>query len=235
VRRPEKGVAEVSEPFLGEAPEASWVLEGDARFLIRFRETRHPGLFLDHEPLRRWLSESARGWKVLNTFAYTGSLSVAAAKGGASAVTTLDLSKPSLDWARENWKGNSLDEGAGKFLSGDVFEWLPRLKRSGETFDCVILDPPSFSRGKKSSFSTAKDLPRLHEAALGLLADGGWLVTSINSAKVPWPKFEADVHAGAAASGRSLKLIRKISLPDTFPAGLPEDRYLKGGIYRVSR
>jgi 23S rRNA (cytosine1962-C5)-methyltransferase len=238
VERPSTGLAEVSRPLLGEPPATSWVDEGRAKFLIRFEKTRHPGLFLDHEPLRRWLAENAKGWRVLNTFAYTGSLSVAAALGGASYVATLDLSKPSLSWARENWEGNGLnpnDSEKGRFLAGDVFEWIPRLKRSGERFECVILDPPSFSRGKKSSFSTAQDLPRLHELALSVLEDEGTLVTSINSANVPWAKFEGAVSAAAKASGRKLKLLRKIDLPETFPARAPADRYLKGGIYRVSR
>jgi 23S rRNA G2069 N7-methylase RlmK/C1962 C5-methylase RlmI len=231
VRRPEKGVAESSRKILGEPPESSWVGEGRSRFLIRFEGTRHPGLFLDHEPLRAWLSENARGWRVLNTFAYTGSLSVAAGLGGASHVTTLDLSKPSVNWAKANWEGNGLEASSARFVAGDVFEWLPRLKRSGERFDCVILDPPSFARGNKSSFSTAKDLPRLHELALAILAPGGHLVSSINSANVPRAKFETAVKQAARAAGAKLEMLRSIELPETFPARKPEDRYLKGGIY----
>lgn len=231
VVRPEKGIAHLSEALVGAPPEGRfWVEEGSARFSIQLMGTRHPGLFLDHEPLRAWLAREARGWKVLNTFAYTGSLSVACGVGGAKEVTTLDLSKPTLQWARENWEGNRL--GEARFLVDDYFERLPRLARAGERFDCVILDPPSFSRGKKGTFSTAKDLRKLHAAAFPVLAEGGVLVTSINSATVSWAKFESELQAAARAEGVRLKLIEEIELPETFRTTLPEDRYLKGGIFK---
>ncbi|MCM2323416.1 MAG: class I SAM-dependent methyltransferase, partial [Oligoflexia bacterium] len=196
--------------------------------------TRHPGLFLDHAPLRQWLRRRARDWRVLNTFAYTGSLSVAAGAGGARQVTTLDLARPAIQWAEENWRLNGFSDERARFIAGDVFEWLPRLKREGQTFDCVILDPPSFSHGKKGNFSTSKDLPRLHALALELLAPGGTLVTSINSAQVSWARFERDVAEAARERRRELEVLAQIDLPETFPTrlGAAQDRYLKGWILR---
>jgi 23S rRNA (cytosine1962-C5)-methyltransferase len=172
---------------------------------------------------------------VLNTFAYTGSLSVAAGLGGADHVTTLDLSRPSTKWAEENWRLNELSEARARFIAGDVFEWLPRLKKSGERFDCVILDPPSFARGSKGSFSTAKDLPRLHEAAIDVLSQGGLLVTSINSADISWSRLEADIERACTARRASFSILRRVDLPESFPTpvGEPEKRYLKG--YILSR
>jgi 23S rRNA (cytosine1962-C5)-methyltransferase len=238
--RPRAGIPETAEPLLGEtaAPDAKSGIEAredGARYSIRFSGVRHPGLFLDHAPLRRWLRERASGWRVLNTFAYTGSLSVAAGLGGASHVTTLDLSGATVDWASANWRLNGLAEDKGRFIAGDVFERLPRFHRQGEAFDCVILDPPSFSRGKKGSFSTAKDLVKLHELAIDLLAPGGVLVTSINSANVSAEKFRADVLAAARARAKAFDVLAELSLPDTFPTRLerPEDRYLKGWCLRL--
>ncbi len=246
--RPQRGVAPQAEVWWGEAPsDPITVREGSVHFLIRLRETRHPGLFLDHRPLREWLMVRARGWRVLNTFSYTGSLSVAAALGGAASVTTLDLSKPSIQWARENFKLNGLPEGeseqgnsiVNKFIAGDVFEWLPRLRKSNTLFDCVILDPPSFSHGKgshgkKGNFSTAKDLTELHQLALSILAPKGFLVTSINSANIPWQKFESDLLTAAKEINCELQVLRMIDLPETFPTrlGRGADRYLKGWILR---
>jgi 23S rRNA G2069 N7-methylase RlmK/C1962 C5-methylase RlmI len=234
IERPEKGLPETSRQLLGRSPDQVWAREGSARFQIRFLGTRHPGLFLDHEPLRRWLSRGAKGARVLNTFAYTGSLSVASALGGASHVTTLDLSRPSLAWAKENWEGNGLATADAEFVSGDVFEWLPRWKRSGRRFDCVILDPPSFSRGRGGTFSTSKDLGRLHELAFQLVEPGGLLVSSINSSGVTRAKFQAELSRAAKASGLKLELLEPIGLPPTFPVSREGDRYLKGGIYRCS-
>jgi 23S rRNA (cytosine1962-C5)-methyltransferase len=178
--------------------------------------------------------ERARGWKVLNTFAYTGSLSVAAGLGGAEHVTTLDLSKPTVRWAQDNWELNGLAADRGRFISGDVFEWLPRLGREGRLFDAIILDPPSFSRGNKGSFSTSKDLTMLHRLAMELLAERGTLITSINSANVSWAQYEKDVLSAARELGHEYEVLSRIDLPETFPTPLsqPQARYLKGWILR---
>jgi 23S rRNA (cytosine1962-C5)-methyltransferase len=237
LRRPERGTPELPTALFGEPPvEAFSVREFEGAYAIRMRDTRHPGLFLDHQPLRRWLIARARGWRVLNAFAYTGSLSVAAAKGGASHVTTLDLSKPTIQWARENWALNAFSEERGRFLAGDVFDWLPRLAKKQERFDCVILDPPSFARGTRGTFSTAKDLPRLHELAIEVLAPGGFLISSINSADVSWSRFEGDVTKAARTKRLELQILSRVDLPETFPTRMDdsEGRYLKGFILRRS-
>lgn len=229
--RPAKGIAPESELWLGEMPTGHWeVQEAQLKFQIQFEKTRHPGLFLDHEPLRRWLSTRCQGMTVLNGFAYTGSLSVAAAAGGAKKVTTLDLSKVYINWAKENFSLNGFSEADHRFIAGDVFEWLPRLKREKEQYDCVILDPPSFSHGNKGRFSTAKDLEKLHSLALDVLAPQGILVTSINSSNISWAKYEAEILA--ASKGRAWKILRQIDLPETFPTplGQASDRYLKGWV-----
>ena len=233
--RPEKGVAPVSELWWGKVPESRFTIsEQGALFSIQLEGTRHPGLFLDHFPLRRWLRQNVRGLRVLNTFAYTGSLSVAAALGGAAHVTTLDLSKPTIQWAKENMELNGFSSEAYRFISGDVFEWLPRLGREQKSFDCVILDPPSFSHGNQGRFSTSKDLEKLHALALDLLAPEGYLVTSINSANVTWKKYESDLLAAMTQKRAQFQLVTQIDLPETFPTrfGDPLQRYLKGWILR---
>lgn len=235
--RPEKGVPERPHLLHGTVSSGRFeVREGPFRFWIQLQESRHPGLFLDHFPLRLWLRRRAREWKVLNTFSYTGSLSVASGVGGASHVTTLDLAKPAVQWAEENWKLNGLASDRARFIDGDVFEWLPRLKREGERYDCVILDPPSFSRGKKGTFSTSKDLSRLHALAIDVLVPGGVIVTSINSAQVSWGRYEQQVLEAARSRKRSFEVLSRVDLPETFPTrfGSDEDRYLKGWILRES-
>jgi 23S rRNA (cytosine1962-C5)-methyltransferase len=233
--RPEKGVAPESHSLWGSPPASRFsVREGDLQFYIQLENTRHPGLFLDHQPLRAWLRKNTLGMRVLNTFAYTGSLSVAAGVGGAEQVTTLDLSNPTIQWAKENMTLNQLSEQKNRFISGDVFEWLPRLKREKLKFDCVILDPPSFSRSKSGSFSTSHDLSKLHALAIDLLSDEGILVTSINSANVTWKKYESEMLNAAQSRKTKWTVVRQIDLPETFPTvlGQSDDRYLKGWILR---
>ncbi len=234
--RPEKGVPEDPSALFGEPPvEAFANHEGKARYWIRMLSTKHPGLFLDHAPLRRWLEAAPRGARVLNGFSYTGSLSVAAALGGAAHVTSLDLSKPYTQWARENWALNGLGAERADFIYGDVFDWLPRLRKKGRRFDCVILDPPSYSRGTKGDFSTARDLRKLHELAFSVLEPGlggaACLITSINSANVTREQYWKDVAAAAESAGFVLKIVEPIRLPPTFPEAEP---YLKGWILEVT-
>lgn len=233
--RPARGLPEMPHVLCGQPPAGRFpVDEKGQQVLIQLQDARHPGLFLDHAPLRQWLRAHARGWRVLNTFAYTGSLSIAAGLGGAREVATLDLSRATVQWAEENWRANRLSEGDAQFIAGDVFAELPRLARAGRVFDCVILDPPSFSRSKRGSFSTAKDLGKLHGLALDVLAPGGVLITSINSADIPRTRFEAEVDDALTRAGRRFDLVERLAQPETFPPASTreEDHYLKGLILR---
>ncbi|MGK5089490.1 class I SAM-dependent methyltransferase [Bdellovibrionota bacterium FG-2] len=214
------------------------VSENGMRFWIRSMNSFHPGLFLDHAPLRDWLRRRSQGWRVLNTFAYTGSLSVACGIGGAAQVVTVDLSKQTLIWAQSNWMLNGLPEAAASFMAADAMEWFLRAKKKREEFDCVILDPPSFSRGKSGIFSTAKDLEALHLRAMPLVALGGVLITSINSANVSQAKYASDIFRAAEKLKLQFEVLAEIALPESFPtpladlAGPKADRYLKGWILR---
>ncbi len=247
--RPVKGVPENPTVLFGVPPADRFsVNEGSARYWIQLQEVKHPGLFLDHAPLREWLMQNSHGLRVLNTFAYTGSLSIAAGIGGAAHVTTLDLSKATMRWAEANGELNHLENDRARWIAGDVFEWLPRLKKEASKkestqgkiplFDMVIMDPPSFSRSDKGTFSTAKDLPQLHALALDLLAPDGLLITSINSAKISWEQFEKDILQAARQCGCKLQVLKRLEQPDTFPNWLHEqasERYLKGFIFRVQK
>ncbi|MBL7714962.1 MAG: class I SAM-dependent rRNA methyltransferase [Bdellovibrionales bacterium] len=228
--RPEKGTPDFPSPLFGKPPESVTVFEGTRKSLIRFENTRHPGLFLDHEPIRNWLQENSKGKRILNTFCYTGSISVAAGLGGASAVVNLDLSKPTLKWSEENWVLNGLAREKLKIVADDYFAALPRFAKRKELFDVIVLDPPSFSRGLKGNFSTSKDLGKLHRLALDVLAPGGVLISSINSENVSVQEFDAQVDPVIAATKRNLKKLFPIAQPGSFPGV----KYLKGWVYAES-
>ena len=230
-RMPEE--PEDSKVFFGTPPEARFsVREFGVPYLIQLLNTKHPGLFLDHAPLRSWLLSTQRGKKVLNLFAYTGSLSIAAAKGGAAQVVTLDLSKPTIQWARESWVSAGLQDSEQDFIFGDALEWLPRLakKHHDRGFDTILCDPPSFSRSKSGTFSTQKDSTRLHQLILPLLKKGGILVTSINSENISEKDFLKDICLAAEKTETSLRILRRVDLPETFPTSSKSlgERYLKG-------
>ena len=204
------------------------------RMQIRLLGERHPGFFLDHSPLRNQLLKTVRGRRVLNTFSYTGSLSVAAGLGGAADVTTLDLSRKTLELAKVNWDLNLQAQIPHAIVADDFFEFAARQTKKQRSWDLIILDPPSFSRSKNGTFSTQKDLVRLHESAIRLLSPRGLLVSSINSANVSARNFESQVTEAARKLGRELHVIDRIRLPEWIPVAAGQEPYLKGVIAEVT-
>ncbi|HEX4925360.1 MAG TPA: class I SAM-dependent methyltransferase [Bdellovibrionales bacterium] len=228
--KPGDDLATLAGPLFGAPPERFVCEEHGLKYEIRLSGTRHPGLFLDHAPLRAWLTKNFGGASVLNTFCYTGSLSVAAAAARPGVkITNLDLSKPAIEWSRQNWLLNGHREEDGDFIYGDVFEWLPKLDKRGRKFDCVLVDPPSSSHGKKGHFSTKKNLKELAVLAMTLVAPGGLLMVSINSYNVSWAEFEKSLATASQETGFKGRELARIGQDETYyPVRRPEDRYLKG-------
>jgi 23S rRNA (cytosine1962-C5)-methyltransferase len=172
---------------------------------------------------------------VLNVFAHTGSLSVAAARGGAETLT-LDLSPRYLDWAKENLRLNDIDPDDHDFLYGDALEWMDRLARKGRTFDLVLVDPPSSSTsGKRRGGAKGKGAGRwvaerdLHDVvarAARLTAPGGSVYVSTNLRRMTWPRFLEHVATGLEAAGRDGRVETR-TLPLDHRTGPGDPPYLK--------
>lgn len=156
-------------------------LENGLSARLSFQSGYSQGIFIDQRDNRALLRKLVQpGQTVLNTFAYTGFFSVAAAKSGA-VTTTLDLSQVYLDWARENFHLNQLDPEDHYFCKGDTFHWLRRFAKQGRTFDFIILDPPTFSRDDKGKiFRVERDYGRLFNLAAACIAPGGRIFASTN-------------------------------------------------------
>lgn len=202
----------VDEPFL--------VRENGAAFEISFQSGYSQGIFLDQRDNRAEVRRRMQpGLRLLNTFAYTGAFSVAAALGGAE-TTTLDLSQPYLDWAKRNFTHNGLDPAAHYFCKGDTFHWLKRFAKQGRQFDAIVLDPPTFSRDEKGKvFRVETDYGELAGLAMACLAPGGWLLCCTNCRKLDDYQFDRQI---LAASPRRLQL-RHAAMPADFTG----DPYLK--------
>lgn len=170
--------------------EAFSIQENGIRYRIDFSAGYSQGIFLDQRDNRRRVRDLAQpGHTVLNTFAYTGAFSVCAALGGAT-TTTLDLSQPYLDWAKENFQLNGLTPEDHYFCKGDTFHWLKRFAKQGRQFNGIILDPPTFSRDKQGQvFSVEKDYGDLFALALACLAPSGWILSSTNCRKMDEEAF----------------------------------------------
>lgn len=164
-----------------QAPESlpMMVQEGPLRFKVDLKRYVDTGLFLDHRPFRAWLVKSAKDQQVLNLFGYTGSLSVAAAFGGAS-VTHVDLSRTYVKWAKENFVLNDLDPSLHRFIEGDVLNFLAQPAQT--QYDWIILDPPTFSNSKAMSrdFDVQRDHLELIDLIIPRMKVGGTLFFSGN-------------------------------------------------------
>jgi 23S rRNA (cytosine1962-C5)-methyltransferase len=171
------------EPFI--------ILENGRRFEISFRSGYSQGIFLDQRDNRAEVARRMRpGMKLLNTFAYTGAFSVAAATAGAE-TTTLDLSQPYLDWAKRNFIHNDMNPAAHHFCKGDAFHWLRRFAKQGRRFDGIVLDPPTFSRDENGKvFRVEEDFGELAALAAEVLAADGWMLCCTNFRGIPSAVFE---------------------------------------------
>jgi len=205
------------------------VTERGMRMLVRPWAGLHAGLYCDMRNVRTWLAPHWKGRRVLNLFAFTGAYSVAAALGGASEVVSIDLSGPNLHRARANFTANGLSPEAHRFVAKDALKALDTLRRRGERFDTVVVDPPSFSHGPEGLWSTRNGFPRLIAACLRVLSPSGWLVAACNNGKLSPKVFQGQIMKGAERVQRPLRLIHQGSPPMDFPALLsfPESRYLK--------
>ncbi len=159
------------------------VEEGDLKFHVNLTDYLDTGLFLDHRITRGLVRDMSNGCRVLNLFAYTGSFSVYAAAGGAVSTTTVDLSKTYLSWAEDNMALNGYTGESHRFEHADVVSWCREAYRREQTYDLIILDPPTFSNSKRTE--TVLDIQRDHldllEDSMRVLAPDGVVWFSTNS------------------------------------------------------
>jgi len=178
-------------------------------------------LYLDTSHLRKWALDHLHGKTVLNTFAYTGSLGIAALAGGASRLVQLDRSRASLELAKTSCRLNGFPIHDSDYLVGDFFALVSALKRSRAQFDCVMLDPPFISSGSRTGLNLEQDSPRLVNKLRPLVRDGGWLVAINNALFVSGSSYMASLQA-LCADGY-LKIEELIPVPDDF-TGYPATR-----------
>lgn len=189
------------------------------------------GFFLDQRDNRARVETLSSGRRVLNCFAYTGGFSVYAGRGGAESIVSLDISAPALQAAERNWQLNRDRPGiaAAKHstLLGDAFELLPELRRRGQTFDMVIIDPPSFAQNQAQVAGAIAAYQRLTRLGLAVLDPLGTLVQSSCSSPVSAETFFTAVEAAAAQVNRRLRDITRTGHALDHPVTFPEGAYLK--------
>ena len=219
-----------------EAPDFFTVLENGVLYQVFMNDGLMTGIFLDQHEVRGSLVDGlAMGKSLLNMFSYTAAFSVAAAMGGASQTTSVDLAKRSRELSQAHFQVNGLSTDDHRFIVIDVFEYFKYAKRKGLTYDVIVLDPPSFARNKKQTFSVAKDYHKLISQSLEILNPGGIIIASTNAANVSRQKFTEQIDKGFA--GRSYQILNKYGLPADFAYNKKDEssNYLKVISMKVSK
>jgi 23S rRNA (cytosine1962-C5)-methyltransferase len=223
--------------LLGDAPpvpivvrEAGMQLEVD---VVRGQKT---GLFLDQRPNRALVGRLAAGARVLNLFAYTGGFSLAAALGGATRVTTVDLARPAIDAARRNFTRSGVDPAPHEFVAADCREFLAGARRESRAWDLVVCDPPSFAPSERARPAALHAYRELNAASLAVVAPGGLLATASCSSHVTEADLRAVVAEAATEVGRDAVVVYAGGAGPDHPVApaFPEGRYLKFLLLRVA-
>ncbi|PKR84792.1 class I SAM-dependent rRNA methyltransferase [Heyndrickxia camelliae] len=206
------------------------VKENGVQFAVYLNEGAMVGVFLDQREVRKTIrDEYAKNKTVLNLFSYTGAFSVFAAVGGASKTTSVDVANRSKAKTTEQFTINGIDAAKEDIIVEDVFHYFKYAVRKGLQFDMVILDPPSFAKSKKHTFSAAKDYKNLLKDAIAITEDKGIIVASTNCSTFDMRKFKGFIDDAFTESGVRYQLKQEFSLPEDFRTipEFKEGNYLK--------
>lgn len=211
------------------------ICENGIKYLVDVENGQKTGFFLDQKYNRLAVSKIAKGKKVLDCFTHTGSFALNAAMGGAEHVTAVDVSKTAVEMAKANAERNGLD-GRMDFLAADVFDLLPELEaKGGKPYDFIILDPPAFTKSRKTVHSAERGYKEINYRAMKLLPRGGYLATCSCSHFMKNELFVKMLHDAAADAGVQLKQIEARQQACDHPVlwNVPETDYLKFYIFQV--
>ena len=211
------------------------ICENGIKYFVDVEIGQKTGFFLDQKYNRLAVAKIAKGKKVLDCFTHTGSFALNAAMGGAERVTAVDVSETAVKMAQANAERNGLDSRMD-FLAADVFDLLPELEaKGGKPYDFIILDPPAFTKSRKTVRYAEKGYKEINYRAMKLLPRGGYLATCSCSHFMRNDLFVKMLHDAAADAGVQLKQIEARQQCCDHPVlwNVPETDYLKFYIFQV--
>jgi len=205
------------------------VEEYGIRLSVDLSRGQKTGLFLDHRENRAYVRDHAQGARVLNLFSYTGAFSLAALKGGAEHVTSVDSAKPALAASRDNFRLNGFDPEAHDFACQDAFDWLAEARAKRAAFDLVVSDPPSFAKKKEQLPAALKAYRRLSVAGLKVTRPGGLYAAASCTSPLGLERFKQVLAEAAQRANVHFQVIHESSQAEDHPVLIahPEARYLK--------
>ena len=211
------------------------IYDADISFEVDLYEGQKTGFFLDQRENRRVVRKFSEGADVLDVFTNDGGFALNALYGGARSAILVDASKEALLRAERNAQLNKFSEYS--LVAADAFDTLDQMVESKESFDLVVLDPPSFTKSRKNLPGALKAYKRLNKLGLELIRNGGFLATASCSHHVSEEDFLQCVHQAALSAGCQLRMIHKSSQPFDHPVllAMPETSYLKFACFYVTR
>ena len=224
-------------PLPGETPPSQTtvdIVENGIRYTVDFENGQKTGFFLDQKYNRLAVSRLAKGRTVLDCFTHTGSFALNAARGGAAHVTAVDVSEFAVQCAAENARRNGLD-GVMDCMAANVFDLLPQLEKQPRKYDFIILDPPAFTKSRKTVASAMTGYKEINYRAMKLLPRGGYLATCSCSHFATEELFIRMLHSAARDAGVQLRQIEARQQCADHPIlwGVEETNYLKFFIFQV--
>ena len=224
-------------PLPGETPPAQTtvdIVENGIRYTVDFENGQKTGFFLDQKYNRLAVSRLAKGRTVLDCFTHTGSFALNAARGGAAHVTAVDVSEFAVQCAVENARRNGLD-GVMDCMAANVFDLLPQLEKQPRKYDFIILDPPAFTKSRKTVASAMTGYKEINYRAMKLLPRGGYLATCSCSHFATEELFIKMLRSAARDAGVQLRQIgaRQQCADHPILWGVDETNYLKFFIFQV--
>ena len=210
------------------------ITENGIRYHVDFENGQKTGFFLDQKYNRQAVARLARGRRVLDCFTHTGSFALNAALGGAKHVTAVDVSESAVEMARDNARRNGLD-GVVDCLAANVFGLLPALEKEPPRYDFIILDPPAFTKSRRTAANAMTGYKEINYRAMKLLPRGGYLATCSCSHFAEEERFRAMLQSAARDAGVRLRQIeaRQQSCDHPILWGVEETNYLKFYLFQV--
>lgn len=227
-----KGWFDLGEPFPDTVTE---ICENGVYYRVDVENGQKTGFFLDQKYNRLAVARLAKGRRVLDCFTHTGSFALNAALGGAERVTAVDISASAIEMAKENARRNGLTDRMD-FLVADVFDLLPELAAKGKApYDFIILDPPAFTKSRKTVDSAQRGYKEINMRALRLLPRGGYFATASCSHFMPSEQFVRMLRSAALDAGVELRQIEARQQAPDHPIlwNVPETDYLKFYLFQV--
>ena len=231
--RREEGLSSIEGPLFGTVPELVEITENDACFFVALREGQKTGFFLDQRAMRERIRGLAAGKRVLNCFSYSGGFTIAALRGGAVAVDSVDISAPAAELLKQNLARNGFSERQGPVYVADVFDFL----RTHElAYDIIVLDPPAFAKKKADVRAACRGYKEINYSAIKGAPSGSLVLTCSCSYYIDSGLFKTVIFQAARDAGREVQIIGTHALACDHPINIyhPETEYLKSFLLYVT-